>query len=40
MQVMVVLWVAGLFLAIIILGLLLYLVYDQHFEVLASQTIV
>lgn len=40
MQVMVVLWVAGLFLAIIILGLLLYLDYDQRFEVLASQTIV
>lgn len=29
-----------LFLAAIVLGLLLYLVYDQRFEVLASQTIV
>lgn len=40
MQVMVALWVAGLFLAAFVLDLLLYLFYDQRFEVLASQTIV
>lgn len=40
MQVMVALWMAGLFLAAIILGLLLYLFCNQRFEVLASQTIV
>lgn len=40
MQVLVALWVAGLFLAALILDLLLYLFYYQRFEVLASPTIV
>ena len=40
MQVMVALWVAGLFLEALILDMLLYLFYHQRFEALASRTIV
>ena len=40
MQVIVALWMAGLFLAAIFVDLLLYLFCNKRFEVPASQTIV